>query len=138
MPPQATLSLDRLRRDGQAFSEEISREHHLAAAGLKPTAELQPIYAKHAMIMSDDALAMTLEALRAHAAETEQYRQSRILLDWIAGLQSSRELAPLEEREIAWEASAMVPLPDGSKLQYERVPIEIANATDRAYRQQIY
>ena len=138
MPVTETLSLDRLRRDGQAFSEEISREYYLAAAGLKATAELQPIYAKHGMVMSEDALAMTLDAFRATTSETEQYRQSRILLEWLASLQSSRELAPLEEREIAWEAAAMVTLPDGSKLQYERAPIEIANSTDRAYRQQIH
>jgi len=138
MPVTETLSLDRLRRDGQAFSEEISREYYLAAAGLKPTAELQAIYAKYGMVMSEDALAMTLDAFRATTAVTEHYRQSRILLEWLASLQSSRELAPLEEREIAWEASAMVTLPDGSRLQYERAPIEIANAGDRAYRQQIH
>jgi len=138
MPVTETLSLDRLRRDGQAFSEEISREYYLAAAGLKPTAELQPIYAKYGIVMSEDALAMTLEAFRGTTSETEQHRQSRILLEWLASLQSGRELAPLEEREIAWEASAMITLPDGSKLQYERAPIEIANSTDRAHRQQIH
>lgn len=132
------LSLDRLREEGQAFSEEISREYYLAAAGLKPTAELQPVYAKHAAIMTADAVAMTVESFRGATPGSEDHRQSRILLEWIAGLQSGRELAPLEEREIAWEASAMVPLPDGSRVQFERTPIEIANATDRAYRQTLH
>lgn len=136
----ATLSLDRLRRDGQAFSEEISREYYLAAAGLKPTAELQPIYEKFAAIMTPETLAMTLEAFRdaGKAPESEDYRQIRILLEWVAGLQCGRELAPLDEREMAWEASAMVALPDGSKLQFERAPIEIANSTDRAWRNVIH
>jgi hypothetical protein len=128
------VSLDRLRRDGQTFSEEISREYYLAAAGLKPTAELQPIYARHAAIMSADALAMTLESFRGATPGSEDHRQTRMLLEWLASLQSSRELAPLEEREIAWEASAMVRLPDGTNIQFERVPIEVANSADRAHR----
>lgn len=132
------VSLDRLRRDGQAFSEEISREYYLAAAGLKPTAELQPIYAKYAAVMSADALAMTLEAFRGATPGSEEHRQTRILLEWLASLQSGRELAPLEEREIAWEASAMVRLADGSSVQFERVPIEVANAADRAYRVTVF
>ena len=132
------VSIDRLRRDGQAFSEEISREYYLAAAGLKSTAELQPIYAKHAAIMSADALAMTLEAFRGATPGSEEHRQTRILLEWLASLQSGRELAPLEEREIAWEASAMVRLPDGSTVQFERVPIEVANSADRAHRVTVY
>lgn len=138
MATASGVSLDRLRRDGQAFSEEISREYYLAAAGLKPTAELQPIYAKYAAIMSADALGMTLEAFRAATPGSEEHRQTRILLEWLAGLQAGRELAPLEEREIAWEASAMVPLPDGSRMQFERVPIEVANATDRDERVTIF
>ena len=138
MPTASGVSLDRLRRDGQAFSEEISREYYLAAAGLKPTAELQPIYTRYAAVMSADALGMTLEALRAATPGSEDHRQTRILLEWLAGLQAGRELAPLEEREIAWEASAMVPLPDGSRMQFERVPIEVANSTDRARRVTIF
>ena len=132
------VSLDRLRRDGQAFSEEISREYYLAAAGLKLTAELQPIYGKYAAIMSADALGKTLDAFRAATPGSEEHRKTRILLEWLAGLQAGRELAPLEEREIAWEASAMVPLPDGSRMQFERVPIEVANSTDRAHRVTIH
>jgi hypothetical protein len=39
----AGLSIDRLRREGEAFMEELSREYFLAHAGLKTSAELQPI-----------------------------------------------------------------------------------------------
>ena len=48
----ASLSLDTLRRDGEAFMQEISREVYLSHAGHKQTAELQPIYARHAAIVS--------------------------------------------------------------------------------------
>jgi hypothetical protein len=134
MPAAGTLSLDRARRDGQAFSEEISREYYVAAAGLKPNAELQPIYEKYKAIMTPATLELALEAFRAATPGTEDYRQTRILLEWLAGLQAGRELAPLDEREMAWEATAMVPLADGSKMQYERTSIEMANTTDRALR----
>ena len=41
------LTLDSLRRGGQAFMEAVSREYRLAHAGLKPEAELQPIYERY-------------------------------------------------------------------------------------------
>ena len=140
MTPHATTdtSLERLRQDGQAFMEEISREYYLALGGLKKTAELQPIYEKHAAIMTPDALAMVLESLRGTTPGSEERDRSRMLVEWLTGLLSGRELAPLDEREMAWEASAMVRLPDGSKVQFERTPIEIANSTDRARRQGVY
>ena len=49
------LSIERLRRDGQAFMEEISREYYLSGAGLKPTADLQPIYHRHEAVIGTDA-----------------------------------------------------------------------------------
>lgn len=134
MPATASLSLDRLRHDGQAFMEEMSREYYLAMGGLKPTAELQPIYTKYRAIMTPDALGITLEAFRGSTPGTEEHRQARMLLEWLAGLQSGRELAPLDEREMAWETSAMVNLSDGSKIQFERASIEMANSADRAKR----
>ena len=134
MTTSARLDLSRLRRDGQAFSEEISREYYLAGAGLKATANLQPIYQRYAAIMSEDSLALTLDAFKGAAPGTEEQRQARILLEWQAESQSSRVLAPLDEREIAWESSAMLALPDGARLQFERAPIEMANSTDRAHR----
>src|SRR5689334_12301787 len=107
------LSLDYLRHDGEVFMEEISREYYLAGSGQKANAALQPIYERHAEVLSPDALALTLEAFKASAEGTEDRRSARLLLDWEADSQSARELAPLEEREIAWEGSAVVRLPDG-------------------------
>ncbi|MEX2180046.1 MAG: hypothetical protein WD801_15125 [Gemmatimonadaceae bacterium] len=134
MASTAILSLERLRRDGQAFSEEISREYYLAASGLKPTAELQPLYEKYASCLSEESLGFALDAFKSAAAGSEEYRQTRFLLDWQAESQSSRVLAPLLEREIAWEASAIVALADGDTVPYERTAIEMANATDRPRR----
>jgi hypothetical protein len=134
MSPTASLSLDRLRSEGQQFMEEVTREYYLAAAGHKPTAELQPIFQQHAAIMSPESLALTRDAFRAAKPCTEEHRQARMLFEWQAEAQSGRELVPLDEREIAWEGSAMVTLGNGTKVQFERTPIEMANSTDRPYR----
>jgi hypothetical protein len=125
-----SLSIDSLREGGEAFIEEISREYYLAHSGQKPTAELQPIYARHAEVVSEDALALTLEAFRESVPGAEEHRSARALLDWQAESQSGRELASLDEREIAWESSAVVRVPDGREVKFEAMAIEIANNAD--------
>jgi hypothetical protein len=127
---ETPLSVDRLRREGEAFMEEISREYYLAHSGQKLSAELQPIYEKHAAILGPDALAMVLELFRAAPAGSEELRGLRLLADWLAEAQSARVLAELDEREIAWEGNAVVRLPDSRELQYQRVAIELANTPD--------
>ena len=126
----ASLSIDRLRREGDGFMEELSREYYLAHSGHKATAELQPIYAKHAGILGPDVLAMVLEMFRAAPAGSEDRRGLRLLTDWLVEAQSARVLATLDERDITWEATAVVRLADGRQLEYQRVAIELANSTD--------
>ena len=130
----ATLTLDTLRREGERLMEEVSREYYLAHAGLKPTAELQPIYARHAGVLGGDALALVRETFEGAAEGSELRRSARLLLDWQTEARTSRALAEHDEREIAWESSAMVRLPDGREYPYQRAAIEIANATDRRDR----
>jgi hypothetical protein len=125
-----SLTLESLREGGEAFIQEISREYYLAHSGQKPTAELQPIYAAHAEVVSEDALALTLEAFKGSAPGSEEHRSARALLDWQAETQSGRELASLDEREIAWESSAVVRVPDGREIKFEAMSIEIANNPD--------
>ena len=114
--------------------EEISREYYLAGAGLKPTAELQPIYQRHKSVASAETLGLVRDRLRQAKPGTEEHRQSRMLLEWLAELQSSRELAPIEEREIAWEGSTIVSLPDGRQVEYQQAAIEMARGRDRRER----
>lgn len=124
------LTLDGLRAGGDAFMQEISREYYQAHAGLKASAELQPIYHKHRAALGADALALALEAFRGAAEGSEERRSARLLVDWLAEAQSARELAPLDEREIAWENGAVVRTADGRELPFQRVAIEMANAVD--------
>jgi hypothetical protein len=98
----APLSITRLRREGEQFMEELSREYYEAHSGLKANAELQSIYAKHQEILGPDALDVAREFFVASPEGSEDRRSARLLLDWQVDSQSSRQLAPLDEREIAW------------------------------------
>ena len=128
------LSVERLRREGEQFMEELSREYYDAHSGLKPTADLQPVYARHREILGPDSLDVAREYFQGSAEGSDDRRSARLLLDWQAESQSSRELAPLDEREIAWEANAVATTADGRRIPYQRVAIEIGNSSDRNER----
>lgn len=131
------LSVERLRREGQAFMEEISREYYVSGAGIKASADLQPIYERHRAVTGPEALALAGQVLRNADRGSEDHRQARMLVEWLAELQSSRELAPLEERQIAWEGSAFVQLDGGRQIEFQRASIEMAVSSDRRERQAI-
>jgi hypothetical protein len=57
-----------------------------------------------------------------------------LLLEWQLESQASRSLAALDEREIAWESSAFIEMPDGARVQYQAAAIEIANEKNRERR----
>ena len=133
----ASLSIDRLRREGERFMEELSREYYLAHSGQKASAELQPVYEKYAAILGSDALTMVLELFRGANVGSEEQRGLRLLADWLTESQSARALAPLDEREISWEGSAIVRLTDGRQIEYQRVAIELANTADLGERHAI-
>jgi Peptidase family M3 len=128
------LSLQRLRVEGQAFMEAISREGYLALAGHKKSAEFQPIYSRYESILGTEALELTLDAFRAASDDTDEKRSARWLLEWEIESQASKPLAELDEREIAWENAAVIRSPDGRTIQYQAAPIEIANTRDRKLR----
>ena len=120
-------SLDEIRRRGEAFLEDVSREYHAAHAGLKAGAELQPIYNRHAAAYGAEAMAAVRAAFTAAAPGSDEHRSARMLLDWLVGSEVGRQLAAVEEREIAWERHASITLPDGSAEPYQRAPITIAD-----------
>ena len=131
------LSLERLRRDGESFNEELSREFYESLSGLKPEAQIQPLYEKYRAIFTDDSLELTREAFLGSAEGSEERRSARLLLDWQVESHSSRQLASLDEREIAWEGEAVVQLSDGRQIPYQRTSIELGNSTDRHERAMI-
>ncbi len=114
--------------------EAISREGYLAMAGHKSTAEFQPIYERYEAILGTDALELTLEMFRSAPDDSDDKRSAQWLLEWEIESQASKPLAPLDEREIEWENSALIQSPDGRVIQYHAAPIEIANTRDRKLR----
>jgi hypothetical protein len=128
------LTVERLRLEGDRFMQELSREYYAAHSGLKPSAELQPVYEKYREILGPDALAVAREFFDGSAEGSEERRSARLLLDWQVESQSSRELAALDEREIAWEGDAVVTTADGRRIPFQRVAIEQGNSTDRNER----
>jgi hypothetical protein len=128
------LTFDRLREDGQRFMEEVSREYYLAHAGLKPTADLQVIYERHAAILGEDALEFVREEFRGAAPGSDTQRSARLMLEWLTDSVAGRALAGLDEREIEWEGSAIVRLEDGREIPYQRASIDIGNASNRDER----
>lgn len=128
------LTLQRLRAEGQAFMEAISREGYLAYAGHKKTADLQAIYREYEGILGPAALELTLDAFRSAPEGSEEKRSAQWLLEWEIESQAAKPLAALDEREIEWENSAVVRSPDGRVIQYQAAPIEIANTRDRKLR----
>jgi hypothetical protein len=126
--------LGALRAKGEAFLQDVSREYYSSHAGLKPVAELQPIYDRHRDAFGDESLELALGLLRDSPPGSEEHRSGRMLVEWLLDSRVGRELATLEEREIAWEGAAMIPLADGGKEPYRRVSITIANTRDAKER----
>ena len=114
--------------------EAMSREYYAVSAGLKATAELRPIYARYASVVSPAALDLVQAVFRESTPGTEEHRSARLLLEWQIESQSGRVLAEIEERELDWEASAVVTIPGGANVPYQRAAIEIANRRDRKDR----
>ena len=127
------LSIDRLRQEGETFMEELSLEFYESLSGLKPGADLQSVYQRHKGIMNEAALELTREVFLETADGSEEHRSARVLLDWQVESHGSRQLASIDEREIAWESEAKVRL-DGREIPYQRIAIELANCTDRHER----
>ena len=128
------LTLERLRRDGEAMSVALSREYYESGAGLKATAELRPIYGAFPHVLGDEALALVRGEYESAAEGSEERRGARLLLDWQVDGLVSRALAADDEREIAWEATAAAAMPDGRRIPYQQIAIDIANAADRRER----
>jgi hypothetical protein len=79
----------------------------------------------------DDALAAAREAsARGEAGEPG----ARALLEWIVEQRTAAALAPLDERELAWERSAAVRSGDGRAVPYGAVDAVLADTSDRAER----
>ena len=134
MPNSDFAPIDRLRARGESFLEEVSSEYHAAHAGLKPGAALQPIYERHRAAYGDEAWQGALDRLAAAAPGTDDARSARMIVDWLLESRVGCELAPLEEREFAWESGAVIKGNDGNTEPYQRAAITITNTRNASER----
>ncbi|HEX9692153.1 MAG TPA: hypothetical protein VGA22_08645 [Gemmatimonadales bacterium] len=118
------MILSEMLRRGEAMHEELGREWYRAGAGLTENPEFAAIYDRNADLQSDEALALARDS------------DDRALLEWIVDVRIGRRVAPFEERQMRWEQQAMVDGPS-TAVPYLRVPIVIANTTDRSARLQL-
>ena len=115
------MTLTALLAEGEAMHEALGREYYLTGAGLKREPEFQAIYDRYAFVTSDEALALA----RASGAAA--------LIEWVVDVRVGRAVAPLEEQQLVWEQEAQVEVV-GTQIPYLRVPIDLANSSDRAHR----
>lgn len=128
------MDLDQIRSGAEAFLEEISAEVHGALAGFKSEANLQPLYAKHAAAYGPEVMEAVRDLYAKATPGTDAHRSARVLLEWLIDSGIGRELAPLDERDLKWEATAKIPLEDGSFEPYQRASITISNEPDQKAR----
>ena len=131
------MNLERLRARAQSFTQDVARESYLAYSGLKSEAALQTIYERYADILSDDALAECIQRFRDAPRDSEDARAARMMLEWQVESRVGRQLAALDEREVALEHASVIRVADGRVIPYQRVGIDIANSGDVADRRAI-
>lgn len=122
------MILERLRERAQAFTQDVSREGYLAYSGQKHEPALQAIYGRYADLFTDETLASCLERFVSAAPASEDARSARMILEWQIESRIGRQLAHLDEREVALETDAMIQIADGRVIPYQRAVIEIANS----------
>ncbi|HXD23792.1 MAG TPA: hypothetical protein VN613_10600, partial [Gemmatimonadaceae bacterium] len=86
-------ALGLLRTRGEAFLRDVSREYYSSHAGLKPSAELQPIYERHREAFGDESLEIAMALLTGAKAGSEERRSGRMLVEWLIESRVGRELA---------------------------------------------
>ncbi|MEO7103295.1 MAG: hypothetical protein ABI311_07855 [Gemmatimonadaceae bacterium] len=124
------MILERLRERAQAFTQDVSREGYLAYSGHKHEPALQEIYARYADLFTDETLASCMERFVGSDPGSEDLRAARMMLEWQIESRVGRQLATLDEREVALESEAVIQIADGRIIPYQRAVIEIANSGD--------
>ena len=115
------MNLETLAARGELLQSELGHEWYRTGAGLKPEADFQAIYARHADLQEDAALAAVRDA------------GVPALLEWIVDLRVGRRVAAFAERQLAWEQRTVLTVGD-RQIPYLRAGIDLQNAPDRAFR----
>jgi len=114
------VKAETLRAQGERLNEELGREAWRAGAGLTVETRFAEIFERHAAVAGD--------------AAWEAARSEPMLAEWVADNRVGRQVAALEDRLHTWESGAVVTLPDGERLPFQKVGIAVANSPQRARR----
>jgi hypothetical protein len=109
-----------LRQRGEGMCGELGLESYRTGAGLAAESHFADIFGRYPDLADQAAV----DAARGH----------RELLEWVVDNRVGRAVAALDDRLHAWEAQAVILLPGGERLAYQRAAIEIANEPDRPRR----
>ena len=130
----APLSLDRLRRDGEAFMEELSREYYLAHSGHKATRRAAAGVREARRASSGrDALELALEEFRERAGG-ERGAAVGAAAARLAGRVAERAPAGAARRagDRVGGQRGRAASTDTRTFRSKRVAIEMGNSTDQA------
>lgn len=111
------MDLDAYRQEAEAFVSALDREYYLHFSGQRQELEIEPIYERHAELVS----ARAVEALRAAG--------SRELLELAVQGHIGRETKELAAELARREASLEVTV-DGRTLPFRQAPVAQANEPD--------
>jgi hypothetical protein len=115
------VTLETLVARGERLQGDLGREWYLTGAGLKPDADFQSIYDRHAVLQEEAALAAVRDA------------GVPALFEWIVDLRVGRRIATFAERQLAWEQRTALTVGD-RQVPYLRAGIDLQNSADRAFR----
>ena len=130
------MDLAEYRARSEAFTIELGRERHLHFAGLKPTLELDPIYARFADLF-DVAAVHRLRDRADSAAAGDPRRAARALLAFCVEGHLGAATRALDTELARREAKAVLELDDGRSLGYRESLVQQANAADADERTRI-
>ena len=114
------MNVGELRRRGEEMCGELGLESYRTGAGLTAESHYAEIFGRYPDLADEQAV----EVARGH----------RELLEWVVDNRVGHAVAALDDRLHAWEAQAVVALPGGETLPYQRAAIEIANEPQRPRR----
>ncbi|MCA1813194.1 MAG: hypothetical protein LC624_04490 [Halobacteriales archaeon] len=123
------MRLEQVRRDLEALERSLAEEHYQNLAGLKPTMDTGPIYARHAGMFERGVLDEALQAARAPDAGNRH----RFLADYLAQSYLEARVQPLSDEAESLEASLKVPTHDG-EVPYRLMAVRVANEPHRDAR----
>ena len=122
----AELTVEALRRAGEALMEDVGRVLWRAQAGLGDARELEAAYARHPLPLDPETWAMVRPLVDDPAL--------RPLAEWVGETRAARATSALETRELAWERAATVRTDDGRRVPYTEMSLVLGQTTDRRER----